>query len=290
MGKTKKRAEILLAVLGIYSFLIQPRHFGKPNEHAFLSRHLYAHRGLHDNKSDAPENSMRAFQKAKDAGFGIELDVHLSKDDIPVVYHDFKLDRVAHEKGVVEDYTLEELQKFRLGVSDQTIPTLHEVLDLIAGKVPIILEYKTESTHMKEVAKLCRITDLELKAYENACGKIAYCIESFDPLVLMWYRKHRPDVMRGQLVDNYLQYRQFWTLGKAFPAWGLERLLANVAARPDFIAFNYHFTHELSWKLCCGLFHAKSAAWTIKSQKEMDRMIGRCDALIFDSFVPDRVV
>lgn len=287
--KKKNHTAKLLTIAGIYSYLILPRLFHKPDRKNFDSHRLYAHRGLFDNKGDAPENSLLAFKRACDAGFGIELDVHLTSDGIPVVYHDFKLDRVAHESGVVEDYTLKELQSFRLENSKETIPTLQEVLDLVAGRVPIIVEYKTESVHMREVRVLCEKTDALLRDYERSCGKIAYSIESFDPIVLIWYRAHRPEIVRGQLVDNYLQYRQYWTLTKAFPAWGLEKLLANVATRPDFIAFNYHFTHELSWFLCCRLFGARAVAWTIKSQKELDRMEPKCDALIFDSFVPEDV-
>ena len=100
-------------VAGLYAFLVAPRMFGKPDRSQF-SGVLYAHRGLFDNKSDSPENSLNAFRKAVENGYGIEFDVQLSKDKIPVVFHDLSLKRVCGIEGNVCDYTLEELQKMRL--------------------------------------------------------------------------------------------------------------------------------------------------------------------------------
>ena len=105
---------ICLAVFTVlYLLMIMPRMTGKPDTVPF-KEWLYAHRGLHDNASDAPENSMRAFQKAVDAGYGIELDIQMTKDHVPVVFHDFTLKRICGAEGKVSDYTYEELQQFRL--------------------------------------------------------------------------------------------------------------------------------------------------------------------------------
>ena len=105
---------IILAVLAIlYLLMIMPRLTNRRERKKFLSVY-YAHRGLHDNETPAPENSMAAFRKAVDAGYGIELDVQVTKDKIPVVFHDFTLQRVCGQEGKVCDYTYEELQKFHL--------------------------------------------------------------------------------------------------------------------------------------------------------------------------------
>ena len=100
---------IVLAVLVLlYLFLIAPRLWKKPDRTPYMGIH-YAHRGLFDNKSEAPENSLAAFRKAVEAGYGIELDVQLSKDKKLVVFHDATLKRMCGEKGNVWDYTLDEL-------------------------------------------------------------------------------------------------------------------------------------------------------------------------------------
>ena len=100
----------LLAAAAVYLWAILPRMTARPDRSPLLAQRCYAHRGLHDNATDAPENSMAAFRKAVEAGYGIELDVQLSKDRIPVVFHDETLRRVCGVEGKVRDYTFEELQ------------------------------------------------------------------------------------------------------------------------------------------------------------------------------------
>ena len=121
---------IILILLAIYLFLIAPRIIGKPDRSALYGVH-YAHRGLFDNESQAPENSLAAIRKAVEEGYGIEFDVQLSKDDIPVVFHDASLKRMCGVDGKVWEYTLEELQQMKLGKSNETIPTFEQVLNVI---------------------------------------------------------------------------------------------------------------------------------------------------------------
>ena len=137
---------IVIVVLAILYFLmIMPRMSHKPDTAPF-KEWLYAHRGLHDNATEAPENSMAAFRKAADAGFGIELDIQLTKDKIPVVFHDFTLKRVCGGEGKISDYTYEELQQFHLCNSVEKIPKFEDVLKMVDGKVPLIVEFKIERT------------------------------------------------------------------------------------------------------------------------------------------------
>lgn len=143
----KRGKELWICIPGaaaLYLLMIMPGMRRKPDT-AALKQRLYAHRGLHDNNSDAPENSMRAFRKAVEAGFGIELDVQLSKDGVPVVFHDFTLKRICGGEGKVCDYTWSELQQFSLCGSDQKIPRFEDVLKLVDGKVPLIVELKIEA-------------------------------------------------------------------------------------------------------------------------------------------------
>ena len=179
---------IVIVVLAILYFLmIMPRMAHKPDTACF-KEWLYAHRGLHDNATQAPENSMAAFRKAVDAGFGIELDIQLTKDKIPVVFHDFTLKRVCGGEGKICDYTYEELQQFHLCESTEKIPKFEDVLQMVDGKVPLIVEFKIERTDLS----LCPIADKMLRAYKGM-----YCMESFNPLGVQWYRKNHPELVRS---------------------------------------------------------------------------------------------
>lgn len=259
---------ILLIIFLIYLILIAPRMFGKPDRTPFMNWH-YAHRGLFDNQTDAPENSLAAFRKAVEAGYGIELDVQLSKDGIPVVFHDKTLKRMCGVDGLVWEYTLEELKSLRLAQSKEQIPTFAEALEVIGGKTPIIVEYKLD----KVQTKVCEKADALLKLYNGV-----YCIESFHPLAVLWYKKNRPDIVRGQLS------KEFWK-DEAYKApiyTMMAFLISNVATRPDFIAYNHSDASNLSRRLC-KMLGALSVAWTIKSQEDYENAKNKFDLFIFDS-------
>ena len=166
---------IIVVLILLYLFFIAPRMWKKPDRTPYMGVH-YAHRGLFDNQSDAPENSLAAFRKAVEAGYGIELDVQLSKDKKLVVFHDATLKRMCGVKGNVWDYTLEELKQFKLADSKEQIPTFEEFLQVVDGKVPFILEYKLDVAQ----TIVCEKANEVLKNYKGI-----YCIESFHPLALM---------------------------------------------------------------------------------------------------------
>lgn len=264
---------IVAAVLTVfYLLLIMPRMIHKPDPKPYLNV-LYAHRGLHNNETQAPENSLAAFQKAVDAGYGIELDVQLSRDKVPVVFHDFTLKRMCGVEGKVEDYTYEQLQQFQLAQSSQRIPRFEEVLKLVDGRVPLIVELKIE----RFSTEVCPLVDQLLHDYPGV-----YCIESFNPLGLKWYRDHRPEVFRGQLSEQFLKSKN---LRKPL-YFLLQNLLFNFISKPDFIAYNHRHANALSLRICHRMYHNVAAAWTIKSQAELDAARKEFDIFIFDSFIP----
>lgn len=265
-----------LALTGLYFWSIMPRMTGRPDMTQFRTK-LYAHRGLHDNQSQAPENSMAAFRKAVEAGYGIELDVQLSADKVPVIFHDFTLQRACGVKGLVKDYTFKELQKFSLFDSDERIPSLAEFLAMVGGRVPLIVEFKSEDTDMT----ICTKVDHLLRAYHGP-----YCIESFNPLVLHWYRRKRPGIVRGQLSDGFIHDPKYQTPFKAPGMLVFQFLLANSLSKPDFIAYNLLYEGNISRRLCRNLYKAKAAAWTVKSQEELHKAAQSFDIFIFDSFIP----
>ena len=263
-----------LVLAALYFLMIMPRMTGKPDTAPF-KEWLYAHRGLHDNASDAPENSMRAFAKAVDAGFGIELDIQMSKDGVPVVFHDFTLKRICGAEGKVIDYTFEELQQFSLCGTDQRIPRFEDVLKLVDGRVPLIVEFKIELTDLS----ICPAADQLLSNYKGM-----YCMESFNPLGVFWYRRHRKSIVRGQLSDAFLKEGEY--TGALY--FLLQNLLFNWLGKPDFVAYNHKYPNILSRKLCRGLYHNTAAAWTIKSQEQLEAAKEHFDIFIFDSFIPER--
>lgn len=265
-------AALLLFVIMLYLFVIMPRMINRPDKSQLLNHH-YAHRGLHDNKSDAPENSMAAFKKAVDAGYGIELDVQLTKDRIPVVFHDETLNRVCGVEGKVRDFTYEELKQFTLLNSSERIPLFADFLKLVDGKVPLIIEIKAH----EKAANVCEKADQLIRQYKGV-----YCVESFDPRVLLWYKKSRPEVIRGQLSSNFNKP------GRREPIteFLVHYMLTNFLSKPDFIAYEHLHKKNISRMLCCNLFGALSVAWTIKSQSEMDKAGDSFRLFIFEGFIP----
>lgn len=266
---------IMLFLIGsaVYLFLIAPRMFHKPDRSKLYGVH-YAHRGLFNNHTDAPENSLPAFRLAAENGYGIELDVQLSKDGVPVVFHDADLKRMCGIDGKVWDYSLKELKRMKLAASSETIPTLAEVLDTIAGKTPLIIEYKLD----RPQTKVCVLGNELLTHYEQAYHGV-YCIESFHPFAIFWYRRHRPDIIRGQLSMNF--WKDEKQKDKKYLAL-LSFLFSNVATRPDFIAYRYSDYKNSSRRLC-RLFGALSVAWTIKSKEQYEKVKKEFDLFIFDS-------
>lgn len=268
------KKKYLLAIpmaAGAYAFLVAPRMIKKPDVSVLKGVH-YAHRGLHDNHSDAPENSMKAFQKAVDAGYGIEMDIQLTKDKIPVVFHVETLNRMCGVEGKVWEFTYEELQKLTLAESEERIPKFEDVLALVGGKVPLIVEYKLDVPS----TEVCEIADPMLQAYNGI-----YCIESFHPFAVKWYREHRPEVIRGQLSQDFSKQEKY--KGK-FIYWLLSNLLTNVLTRPDFIAYNHKDADMFSRKVC-SLMGALPVAYTIKSQEEYEKAKDQFELFIFDSFI-----
>ena len=261
----------LLVLAAIFVFMVAPRMINRADRTPFYGVH-YAHRGLFDNDSEAPENSLAAFKKAVDAGYGIELDVQLSKDDKLVVFHDATLKRMCGIEGNVWDYTLEELQQMKLLNSNETIPTFEQFLSVVDGKVPFILEFKLDRAQ----TKVCELANEVLKNYNGP-----YCIESFHPLALLWYKKHRPDVLRGQLCEEFFRNDEY--KGKLL-FMILPYMPQNFLTRPDFIAYNHEHAHNISRRICKAL-GGLSVCYTVKSDEQYARAKEHFELIIFDSFI-----
>ncbi|MCM1268328.1 MAG: hypothetical protein NC302_10525 [Bacteroidales bacterium] len=262
----------IAALAVLYLLAIMPRMVNRPDTTLF--RNVYfAHRGLHDNAGDAPENSMAAFRKAAEAGLGMELDVQVTKDGVPVIFHDFGLERICGAEGKVADHTYEALQAYTLCHSGERIPRLSDLLAMVDGQVPLIVEIKAETTDVSSCAAIDRL----LRAYHGA-----YCIESFNPLVLWWFRRNHTDVVRGQLSSNFRREGEY----RNILYFAMTHLLLNFLTKPDFIAYNHKFSEEPGRRICRRLYRHPAAAWTIRSEKELQAHKGEYDVFIFDSFLP----
>lgn len=160
-----------------------------------------AHRALHDVTDGRPENSRAAIRAAIDAGYGIEIDLQLSRDDVPMVFHDYALDRLAEAKGAIRTRSQAELAKIPLkGGDGECIPTLAEVLDLVAGQVPLLIELKDQDGNLgPDVGPLEQATAEALKDYK---GPVA--LMSFNPHSVAALADCAPQIARGLVTSAYV--------------------------------------------------------------------------------------
>ena len=265
---------VLVLVLGLWILLLCSRRDHPAWEK--LSKFRYAHRGYH-NKPTVPENSMAAFRAAAARGWGAELDVHLMKDGNLAVIHDASLKRTAGADVQIEDLTKAELANYTLEESMEHIPLLEHVLPVFEGKAPLIIELKAErgnqDRHSEAVAKI-------LDRYQGD-----YCIESFDPRVVRWFRKNRPDVCRGQLAENFLDAAN--TGLPRYLEFILTNLLLNFSAKPDFIAYQFQDRKSLSLRLCQAVWKPHKVAWTIRNKADMLAAEQEGRTVIFEKFDPE---
>ena len=165
----------------------------RPDKLQALAAHAYAHRGLHGD--GVPENTLSAFRAAMAAGLGIECDIRKSSDGRAVVFHDAELERLTGRAGAMGARSVGDLTAIMLTGSEETIPTLRDALDLVAGKVPLLLEVKSDDR--RPVDAICRAVRRDLDGYQGLAA-----VMSFDPRVPRWFAEHEPDVLRGLVVSE----------------------------------------------------------------------------------------
>lgn len=272
MGKKiKKIAGTLAAAGGLYVWNLRPYTKRKDKMRAFMEKPV-AHRGLFDNATDAPENSLAAFRLAVEAGYAIELDVQLTKDNRVVVIHDDNLQRVCGVDKRVSELTFRQLQEYTLFQSQQTIPLFGDVLQLIDGRVPLVMEIKAKTS----CRALCERVAAIMDSYRGV-----YCMESFSPLALLWYRRHRPEILRGQLSTDFSKDT---IEGSSIVQWFLQNLQFNGLTKPDFVAYNIHYSDGLALHLYREKFDGVTAGWTYRSREDWEKYGTEFDIHIFDGY------
>ena len=259
---------VLAVLVLLVLFLVRPGRVDPMQEAKFRGRN-FAHRGLYTKDQKVPENSLTAFENAAAAGYGIELDVQLSKDGEVVVFHDDTLDRVTGTAGRVDHFLLEELKKMPLFGTDQRIPLFREVLETINGRVPLIVEFKTGPRNRE----LCKKTWELLQEYAGD-----FCVESFDPRIVGWFKSNVPHILRGQLACGYRDYKR-----KTFAFIG-SRMLCNFLGRPQFIAWGSD--RKNCMVRLCEAFGPVKIRWNTRDPQAAPDIEQEYDAVIFEHYAP----
>lgn len=268
-------ALLILLAAGLYFFLILPD-TSRQDECREFNKWEYAHRGLFSREQGIPENSLEAFRRAVLAGYAIELDVQLTRDKQLIVFHDDNLKRMCGENYRVSDLNYQELLEYPLDGTEYKIPLFTDVLELVDGKVPLLIEIKLPH---HQTTFICSVINDQLRTYKGA-----YCIESFNPLVLKWYRDNCPVAIRGQLSTKFSPKDGFNALFRFMGHY----LMFNFLGRPDFISYHYLEFKNPSFRLLRKLFHVPAMGWTVKSPHAYEKYRGKFDTFIFDSFIPEK--
>ena len=262
----------VLAVLYVLSMMAKRR--PKSGFYGKLGDFHYAHRGLHAIASGIPENSMRAFRLAANNGYAAELDVHMSHDGRLVVMHDESLKRTTGANADISSVTTQVLGQLTLEGTKEKVPFLEDVLPLFDGKNPLLIELKPEKGNHEELTR--KVTNL-LKQHPN----LDYMIESFDPRVLRWLKKHRPDIIRGQLSCNFFKDDKDLNW---FQRFALTNLMFNFLTRPDFIAYKIEDRGCLAPGLCKKIWNPQMFYWVVRSQEEANEIAEQNGMIIFEGF------
>lgn len=230
---------------------------------SWLSKWDYAHRGLHG--PGLPENSPAAFAAAMARGMGIECDIQRARDGHAMVFHDATLDRLTTEHGRVAERSAAELGQIQLTGNSDTIPTLRQVLDQVAGQAPLLIELKSPKDSRGRISALCLSVRRVLEGYQGA-----HAIMSFDPRIVGWFARHSPLTVRGLVVTEEDD--------KALPGM-IRRRLSLWHARPDFLAYDIR---DLPSRFAAGQRKRglPVLTWTVSNAEYRERAAAHADAPI----------
>jgi glycerophosphoryl diester phosphodiesterase len=237
----------------------------------WIQTHDIAHRGYYTKDQTVPENSLSAFHRAISNGFSIELDLNVTKDGTVISFHDHTLERICNDTRSLSDVTYEEIRHLTLFQTSEHIPTFKEVLNLVNGKVPLLIELKPHG----DVVKLCTSFYDDIKDYQ---GK--YAIFSFHPRVVYWFKKHHPEIIRGQIAE-FFKHDQMNRLFRYL----LKTMFFNRFTKPDFISYGiYDMPNQYLDKL-------KKKGMTIisyaaRTREDLNRIRTQYHNAVFEHFDP----
>lgn len=237
----------------------------------WIQTHDIAHRGLYLKDQSIPENSLSAFSNALSHGYSIELDLNITKDDKVIAFHDHSLERICRDSRLLSDVTYDEIRQLKLFDSNEHIPTLKEVLTLVNGKVPLLIELKPKGN----VIRLCESFYRDVKDYSGQ-----FAVFSFHPKVVYWFKKHHPEIIRGQIAEFFKRDDM-----NPFFKYLLKSMFFNYFTRPDFISYGIYdmpnrYLDKLKKK------NMTIISYAAKSQQELDRIRNLYHNAVFEHFIP----
>lgn len=227
-----------------------------------------AHRGLHNLDIWAPENSAEAFRRAVEKGFAIELDVHITKDNYVAVFHDNNLKRMTGADKEIAEMTMAELRKLRLQDTSERIPTIQEVLKIVNGRVPLLIELKGSTTH---IGRLERALRYSMKNYKGF-----WAVQSFNPLRLNWFKKNMPKIPRGMLITKPEDLKM--RIASCPFVWKL-------LVRPQFLSYDIKCM-TMDKMMTAIANDCLLLTWTIRSPEVLVEAEKFSDSVIFENFIP----
>ncbi|MBN2540576.1 MAG: glycerophosphodiester phosphodiesterase [Bacilli bacterium] len=238
----------------------------------WIKERLIAHRGLHSEDKTIPENSLKAFQLAINHNYGIELDINVLGDGTVVAFHDITLDRLTGKEGNLSDLSYKDIEKLHLLETEERIPTLREVLDLVQGKVPLLIELKPLGNRKY----LCEQFMETIKGYQGDYG-----IHSFNPGIIRWFRKNHPEVIRGQITEYFRDNNKMKRLTKYL----MKSMFFNRFTKPDFVNYGIQ---DLPNKYCDKAYKRGLCiiSYASRSQEQFDMVKSHYDNSVFEFFIP----
>ena len=261
---------LLFAIVVFYNFPTAGEAISE-DKISWIKETPIAHRGLHT--KDIPENSLSAFENALKNNYAIELDVQFTKDKEVVVFHDENLKRITNDTRNIEDVNYDELKNLRLGNTNEIIPTLEEVLELVDSKVAILIEIKD----CKDYIELSEKTYEILKGYEGN-----YAIQSFNPFILEWYKNNASEVVRGQLSGTFTEGSESLN---SFEKFALKNMLLNFKSKPNYIGYDLEGIPKSKLES----LRKKGVpiiVWTVKNKEDMEKAYKYSDNITFENFLP----
>lgn len=238
-------------------------------DRTWLKTSKIAHRGLHNDA--LPENSLGAFAHAISHGYAIELDVQLSLEGVPVVFHDAHLKRLTGRDDYVYFQEADTLKNTALNGTEFTIPTLEETLAYIGGQVPILIEIKAD-------APVISLTNAVVELLEAYTGPVA--IHSFSPKIIRHVKKTAPTLLRGQISSDF---KDAQSLSK-WRTFYLRRMLLNPLTKPDFITYDIRALPQPS----VARFKATNKpvlGYTAQNKKAYEKALNYVDNVVFEHFL-----
>lgn len=235
---------------------------------AWMTNRPIAHRGLHDGNKLVWENTLAAFRRAIDGDFAIETDVHLSKDGVAVIFHDSDLKRLTGREGFVRDHTAAELAAMNIGSTEEKVPTLKQLLTLISGQVPVIIELKGDIGFDKGlVAAVAK----DLNGYDGHAA-----IMSFDHHLIRQFEKYAPGISGGLTAEGTSDV-------------DLEAHFSMLAHAISFVSYNVHHLPNRFISFARGRLNMSVITWTVRTGADLAQTYSHADQATFELFNPNEL-